>query len=334
MRALAAKLAFEQATLKALFQNAPVGLSLASADGGSLLINDQMRAMLGRDISQGGIDRYLSAGAIHQDGTPYTLSDYPQVKAVQHGVETLAAPFLLKRPDATLLRTEISSVPLRADDGFVTGAVSVIVDVEERERAIEHQAMLAGELAHRMKNTMAMVQAIVHQSLRSAGTLAEARESVISRFETLVRAQDLLTSTDWKLTDLASVAWAALATVAHDGRVSIDGPLVELGARAALSFTLVLHELATNAIKYGALSVPSGHAEVRWQVASPDGARRLEFSWTEVGGPVVSPPSRKGFGTRLIDSMGRSFGGRSELRFNPSGAGWLVEADLDRLKIT
>lgn len=333
LRELAAELAFEQATLKAVFQNAPVGLSLAAANGESVLLNEQMQRLLGRDISQGGIDRYLGAGAIHEDGSPYTLAEYPQVEAVQHGVETHAAPFLIERPDGSRLRTEISSVPLRDGNSEVTGAVSVVVDVEERERAIEHQALLTGELAHRMKNTMAMVQAIVHQSLRSAGTLAEARETVVSRFEALVRAQDLLTRADWKLTDLGAVAHGALQLVNQDGCVSIEGPLVEVGARAALSFTLVLHELATNAVKYGALSVPEGRVEVRWHLASTEDDQRVTLTWNEVGGPTVSPPTRKGFGTRLIDTMGRTFGGRSELRYDPAGVCWLVEADVSRLKI-
>ena len=332
LRTLAAKLSFEQATLEAVFQNAPVGLSLAAANGESVLLNEQMRHMLGRDISQGGINRYLGAGAIHANGLPYKLSEYPQVEAIQHGIETLAAPFLIERPDGSRLRTEISSVPLRDAGGAVTGAVSVVVDVEERERAIEHQALLTGELAHRMKNTMAMVQAIVHQSLRSASTLADARESVVSRFEALVRAQDLLTTADWKLTDLGSVARSALEPVTQDQRVAIEGYPVEVGARAALSFTLVLHELATNSLKYGALSVPHGRVEVRWHVAAADAGRCMIFVWKELGGPIVSQPSRKGFGTRLIDSMGRTFGGQSDLSYDPSGVRWQVAADLERLK--
>lgn len=330
---LTTALAFERATLGALFENAPVGLSLAGATGESILINEEMRRLLGRDISRGGIDRYLGAGAIHENGSAYALHEYPQVDAIQHGVETHAAPFLVERPDGSRLRTEISSVPLRDDQGTATGAVSVVVDVEERERAIEHQTMLTGELAHRMKNTVAMVQAIVHQSLRSATTLAEARESVVSRFEALVRAQDLLTGTDWRMTDLEAVAQSALGAVHGDGQLSVDGGLVEVGARAALSFTLVLHELATNALKYGALSVPEGRVEVRWQVDPAGDDRRLSFTWKEHGGPIVAPPTRKGFGTRLIDTMGRTFGGTSKLVFDPSGVCWQVEADAAKLKL-
>ncbi len=333
LRNLAAELALEQATLKAVFQSAPVGLSLAAANGKSVLLNEQMQRLLGRDISKGGIDRYLGAGAIHQDGSPYMLAEYPQVIAVQHGVETYAAPFLIERPDGSRLRTEISSVPLRDGKSAVTGAVSVVVDVEERERAIEHQTMLTGELAHRMKNMIAIVQAIVQQSLRSEGTLAEVRERVLSRFEALVRAQDMLTQAEWKLTDLAAVAQNALETVNQDGHLTIEGPPVEVGARAALSFTLVLHELATNALKYGSLSVPEGRVEICWHIKPAEAGQCVSLSWTEFGGPVVFPPTRKGFGTRLIDTMGRTFGGRSELRYDPTGVRWLVEADAGKLKI-
>lgn len=320
-----------QTTLRAVFENAPVGLSLAGSNGESVLINEQMRVLLGRDISAGGLERYLSAGAIHEDGSSYALVQYPQVDAITRGIETRAAPFLVERPDGSRLRTEISSVPLLDPAGGIAGAISVIVDVEERERAIEHQALLIGELAHRMKNTIAMVQAIVHQSLRSASTLAEAKESVLSRFEALVRAQDLLTRRDWKAGDLAHVVQAALETVADPDRLAIDGCPVEVGARAALSITLVMHELATNALKYGALSVPDGRVDIRWRMESAEGDDRVVLTWQERGGPEVVPPSRKGFGTRLIDTMGRTFGGRSELLYPPDGLHWTVEADARQL---
>ena len=334
LKKVAAELAFDRATLRAVFENAPVGLSLASAPSGeSILINEQMRRLTGRDFSAGGMDRYLGAGAIHKDGTSYALDDYPQVQAIRHGIETHAAPFLIERPDGSRLRTEVSSVPLRDACGRTTGAVSVVVDVHEREQAIEQQEILTGELAHRMKNTMAMVQAIVHQSLRSAATLDEARESVTERFEALARAQDLLTASNWQASNLDGVVRSALASVNDGERIAISGEPIEVGARAALSFTLVLHELATNAVKYGALSVPDGRVVVDWQLQQCAGTERLVFTWAEQGGPPVTMPTRKGFGTRLIDSMGRSFGGRSELRYPPEGVCWLVEADPARLKI-
>ncbi|RYF20539.1 MAG: PAS domain S-box protein [Oxalobacteraceae bacterium] len=334
LKRVVAELAFDRATLRAVFENAPVGLSLAAAPSGeSILINEQMRRLSNRDFSAGGMERYLGAGAIHEDGAPYALEDYPQVQAIRHGVETHAAPFLIERPDGTRLRTEISSVPLRNAQGSMTGAVSVVVDVHEREQAIEQQVILTGELAHRMKNTMAMVQAIVHQTLRSASTLDDARESVTERFEALARAQDLITANNWQASDLGGVVQTALASVNDGKRIAINGEPSEVGARAALSFTLVLHELATNALKYGALSVPDGLVRITWRRQDCAGAERLVFSWAEQGGPPVTSPTRKGFGTRLIDSMGRSFGGRSELRYPPEGVCWLVEADPARLLI-
>ncbi|WP_267382456.1 MULTISPECIES: PAS domain S-box protein [unclassified Sphingomonas] len=334
LKRVAAELAFDRATLRAVFENAPVGLSLAAAPTGeSILINEQMRRLSKRDFSAGGMDRYLGAGAIHEDGAPYALDDYPQVQAIRHGIDTHAAPFLIERPDGTRLRTEISSVPLLDAQGSITGAVSVVVDVHEREQAIEQQEILTGELAHRMKNTMAMVQAIVHQTLRSASTLDEARESVTERFEALARAQDLITASNWQASDLGGVVKTALASVNDGECIAINGEPSKVGARAALSLTLVLHELATNAVKYGALSVPEGRVMIDWHRQDCGGTERLVFTWSEQGGPPVQAPTRKGFGTRLIDSMGRSFGGRSELRYSPEGVCWLVEADPARLLI-
>ncbi|RZL68996.1 MAG: sensor histidine kinase, partial [Sphingomonas sp.] len=153
------------------------------------------------------------------------------------------------------------------------------------------------------------------------------------RFEALARAQDLLTASNWQASGLDRVAATALASVNDGQRITISGEPVEVGARAALSFTLVLHELATNAIKYGALSVPDGRVAVDWRMQACSGGERLVFTWKEQDGPQVAAPTRKGFGTRLIDSMGRSFGGRSELRYPPDGVCWLVEADPVRLTI-
>ncbi|WP_267397644.1 MULTISPECIES: PAS domain S-box protein [unclassified Sphingomonas] len=333
LKAMAEELAFDRATLEAVFENAPVGLSLASAPSGeSVLINEQMRRLTGRDFSAGGVDRYLGAGAIKDDGRPYALDDYPQVQAIRHGIETHAAPFLIERPDGSRLRTEISSVPLRDERGHIIGAVSVVIDVHEREQAAEQQAILTGELAHRMKNLMAMVQAIVHQSLRSAVTLDDARASVSERFQALTQAQDLLTAYSGLASDLGRVVTTALASINDGERVAIGGDPVAIGAPAALSFTLVLHELATNALKYGALSLPDGKVMVQWTLDRQQAGEKLILTWAEAGGPIVLAPTRRGFGTRLIDSIGRSFGGFSELSYDPAGVRWLVEVDAAQLR--
>ncbi|GGE07252.1 hypothetical protein GCM10011390_27890 [Aureimonas endophytica] len=190
-------------------------------------------------------------------------------------------------------------------------------------RAEEQQRLLNRELGHRLKNNLAMVQAIVAQTLRNAPDLAAARQSLSQRLATLGRAHELLLSGSIDGTDIAAIAHATLAI--HDdgqGRLRISGAPTEIGSAAALSLALMLHELATNAAKYGALSVPEGQVALEWTIAPRDeeGAERLVLLWTERGGPPVRPPERRGFGSRLIErGLAGATGGEVELDYRPEG---------------
>jgi PAS domain S-box-containing protein len=329
-----ARLRFERATLEAIFQAAPVGLSISEAPSGrSLVVNAATRRMLGRDYGGDDLVRYEDGGGRRADGSAYAIEDYPSVRALRHGEEVRAEPLIVERPDGGRVRLEASSTPVRGADGAVIAAVTVLVDVEAREQAIEHQSLLMAELAHRMKNTLAMVQAIVSQTLRSADTLKDARLEVMERLAALSRAQDALTRTSWVSATLADTVEAALAPLAlGPGQLQVEGPEVRLGARAALSFTLVLHELATNASKYGALSTSSGRVTLGWALEPCGEDERLVLTWSESEGPQVRPPSRTGFGSRLIDSVSRTFAGESTLSYEPHGLRCRVTASAGALR--
>ena len=332
LRRSEAKLRLERAMLEALFRHAPVGLSLAEAPSGrSLLLNEELREMTGRDLAGEDFGRFASAGAHHLDGRLYEVDEYPVVRSVRTGEVVRGERLSLRRPDGSRRRVEVSSTPVHGPDGAVAAAVSVLVDVEARELALERQQLLIGELAHRMKNTLAMVQAIVSQTLRAAPTTQEARDLIMQRFAVLARAQDILTQTSWDNAPLAAVVQSALAPIGPE-RIAIEGPQVRLGSRAALNFTLALHELATNALKYGALSNAEGRVEVDWRVEPAAAGDTLCFSWTEVGGPPVAPPAGKGFGSRLLDGLSRTFEARSRHVYAPTGVCWCVEVGLAALQ--
>lgn len=328
-----AQLRMERSTLEAIFRIAPVGLSLTQADGARpVLVNDELRRISGRSTPN---ESYENAGAVHADGAPYAVDAYPAVRALRRGEVVRSEPVAILRPDGVRVRTEASSTPLRDATGAVVAAVNVVVDVEAREQAIEHQQLLMGELAHRMKNTLSMVQAIVSQTLRSAPSTDAARGEIMERLAALSRAQDALARTRWISATLADTVEAALLPLSlGPERLSVAGPEVRLGSRAALSFTLALHELATNAVKYGALSAPAGRVEIGWSLAAPaQGAAGevLTFLWNETGGPPVAAPTRKGFGSRLIASVSRTFSGESALIYDPTGVCWKVTAGLEAL---
>jgi PAS domain S-box-containing protein len=200
----------------------------------------------------------------------------------------------------------------------ITGASRDISDIV---RAAESQKTLINELNHRVKNMLATVQSIAMQTQRSTpDAFAERFEQ---RLMALSRAHDLLTGSQWTGVRLRELLKQALSPFAGDADPSIrmDGPDRMLSARAALALAMVIHELATNASKYGALSIPSGRVDVSWSLELRNDAEWLCLNWTEKDGPAVEESRRRGFGSRLIErSIGKDLGGRSELRFAPSGA--------------
>jgi PAS domain S-box-containing protein len=211
--------------------------------------------------------------------------------------------------------------------------VGIVRDISAEKDAENHRRMLTAELQHRMKNTLAVVQSIVSQSLRGAPTAQAASESIRERLMTLGHAHDLLTQTSWTAAPIAAVLAGATRHGAQTGRVQITGPDLALAPRAALAMSLCLHELSTNATKYGALSVPTGHVELTWS-REPDETGRdafLAMSWREFGGPPVIRPERKGFGTRLMENLSYDLGGETTLDYAPDGIVWQLRSELARI---
>lgn len=195
-----------------------------------------------------------------------------------------------------------------------------------QHRAEQQQRIINGEIAHRLKNTLTMVQAIASQTLR---TVAD-REAIYGferRLIALSAAHDALLETNWTQADLRTIANTVLETVAFADRCTLDGPPVALGPRAAVSFSLIVHELLTNAFKYGALSNEDGEVSLTWDIESAEAEDFLVIRWQESGGPVVIPPFRRGFGSKLV-SVGLAGTGGVNLRYDPSGFSADLRASL------
>jgi two-component sensor histidine kinase/PAS domain-containing protein len=198
------------------------------------------------------------------------------------------------------------------------------MDLTERKQAEELQRMLFNELNHRVKNTLATIQAITAQTLRSASDLPSARQAVEHRIRAMAQAHDLLTMRDWTGADLKDVVKRTLDTFAP-AQMKMSGIAVDVSPKHTLALSLALHELATNATKYGALSRPEGRVCVEW--GAQDGLLRV--NWEESGGPIVAPPVKKGFGSRLLeDLLVRDLGGATELNFCASGLRCSITAAL------
>ncbi|HEX8365719.1 MAG TPA: HWE histidine kinase domain-containing protein [Allosphingosinicella sp.] len=202
--------------------------------------------------------------------------------------------------------------------------------VLERKRTEEHQRLLLNELNHRVKNTLAVIQSLAAQTFRGEAALPEARRAFENRLTALAGAHDLLTGRNWEAAALRQVVESAGTGCGADRhRVTIDGEDVELSPRTAVSIAMALHELCTNAVKYGALSSDAGSVAISWTIAGAGRERRLRLCWTEQGGPPVSPPQRRGFGSRMIErGLAAELGGTVELDFRVEGVRCVVDAPL------
>jgi len=212
--------------------------------------------------------------------------------------------------------------------GRVTSTLSAALDIDERKRAEERRTLLINELNHRVKNTLASVQSIARQTMRSARTPEEMAEVFTARLVALSGAHDVLTRENWEGAGLREIVQVALAPFEGD-RIVTEGPDVRLGARAALALGMALHELATNAAKYGSLSGETGGVRLSWQVRAGESAN-LDLEWREHGGPPVTPPKRRGFGSRLLTQGVRSeLNGAAEMDFAPDGLVCRISAPLE-----
>jgi PAS domain S-box-containing protein len=208
-----------------------------------------------------------------------------------------------RRKDGSLVEVSLMVAPLKDSAGRVIGACKIVRDISARKRAEEQLRTLSHEVDHRARNLMAIVQATVHMS--NAPTSHELKAAIEGRIRALAKAHTLLSKTRWKGADLTSLVREELSPYDADGasRISLAGPELRLEPGHAQSIAMVVHELATNAVKYGALSVPAGRIRVDWSY--PNNGRLL-LRWTEFDGPSVKPPQRQGFGGRVIDQLVRN----------------------------
>jgi len=210
--------------------------------------------------------------------------------------------------------------PVFGPDGRVEAIAGSTRDVTERQEHEKHMRLLVNELNHRVKNTLAIVQSLVLQTLDGAPDTDEAREKIESRLLALSDAHDILTRENWQGADMVDIVEAAAALCQqHVGeRFDVDGPTVILEPRRAVALAMALHELCTNAIKHGALSAPGGRVGIHWGFDADRSA--VQLSWKETGGPPVSPPSQRGFGSTLLQrGLKHDLGGDAQLAFEPDG---------------
>lgn len=276
-----------------------------------------------------GAERLFGYTAAEAIGRPVTMLMPPErideepgiIARIRRGERIEHYDTVRRRKDGTPIDISLSVSPIKDADGKIIGASKIARDISERKRAEQRQQLLVGEVKHRIKNLLATVQAIARQTLSQ--TPAEERESFIARLMALANAQDLLTLERWNRAAVREVVDRALRPfeAKHSARFLTKGPEdVWVDAQRASLLTMALHELATNAVKYGALSNAYGVVTLNWEVTGEEDAQSVRLTWRELGGPLVVPPERKGFGSFLIErALQGGGGGGARLDFNPNG---------------
>jgi PAS domain S-box-containing protein len=261
-------------------------------------------------------------GGMHPDDWARTLAGWE--RSLVTGEPYDVAHRIIRR-DGSCRWARSRAFPRRDAEGNIVLWYGTTEDIHEQMVAEERQRLLINELNHRVKNTLATVQAIAAQTLRGDVPLAEARAQFEARLMALARAHNLLTEQNWVGAALDRIVGDATEHLGP-ARFRTGGDPVQLTPRAALTLALALHELGTNAAKYGALCGESGHVTLRW-TRTDAGTLRLE--WKEQGGPLVAAPERRGFGSRLIEQgLGPDLGGKARLDFEPDGLRCTIEAPL------
>jgi two-component sensor histidine kinase/CheY-like chemotaxis protein len=206
------------------------------------------------------------------------------------------------------------------------------IEAREREAADKLQKLILGELHHRIKNTLATVSAIASQSLRTATSIEHGQQAIEGRLVALGRAHDLLMQVSWANASLTHTFSGATEPYDSRGgrRFHFNGPDIRITSSAVIALAMTLNELCTNTTKFGALSIPTGRVEVAWTV--DEEKQRLRLTWTERGGPVVKPPMRRSFGTRMIESLGQQLNGHVRLTYEPSGFVYSLDVPLGSIK--
>jgi len=205
--------------------------------------------------------------------------------------------------------------------------------VEMMLASAEPRDLVRSEIRHRFRNIVSVTQSLVYQTLRDGVPIATARDILNERLAAMGTAIDLLLQNDWKPAPLRATVREALAhhSACH-ARIRCDGPDIRIDSNAVLMLTLALHELGTNAIKHGALSVPDGGVDLVWGTLDTPGGAEMWMQWVEHDGPRVTPPERRGFGVHLLtDGTARALGGKVVLDYKPEGVTWRLQAPIDQI---
>ena len=310
--------------LRATQENAPVAIAEIGSDGRFLSVNEARCRLTGHargELIGQHFAHVTAPGSLEDDLTLFA-------KHVSGEVDTYTTESEFTHKDGRQGWARVTSTAIRNEDGIFRYAVRVVEDITERRAANRRQKLLIDELNHRVKNTLAVVQSIAAQSFKGISVPKEALEAFQNRLLALSDAHNLLTQESWEAAPLERIVQNALRPFRDCDRFDINGPMIRVGPKAAVSLALAFHELCTNAAKYGALSVPEGRVRITWFLED-EVPTVFHLRWEESGGPQVHAPAHSGFGSRLVGrALAAELGGKVELRYPPAGVICEIAAPL------
>lgn len=312
-----------------LLQALPAAIYTTDMDGRITFYNDAAVAFAGRVPAIG--EKWCVTWRLYNpDGTPMPHDQCPLAVALHEKRSVRNLEAIAERPDGSRIWFTPYPTPLTDSQGVMTGAINMLVDISERKEAERHQKLLIDELNHRVKNTLAAIQSLIVQTARNIDSVEDFRRVLEARLFAMSCAHDHLSRRGWNDADLRELAIAGLAPYQGKGNVLVLGESTRVAPRPALMLAMVLHELATNAVKFGALSSPGGRVELGWSVVANGSRPALRIEWTESGGPLIEPRARSGFGTRLIEQgVETELGGTASLNFASEGLRCEIKVPMD-----
>jgi two-component sensor histidine kinase len=305
----------------------PIGVYICDRDGVLVRYNERAAELWGRAPALGDPQqRYCGAlRAYRTDGQAIPPEEVPMVEVLRTGKPVADREIVIERPDGSRLVALANIQPLLSESGEMMGAVNCFQDITDRKASEESLRLLAGEVDHRAKNMLAIIQAVVH--LTQADSISDLKLAIEGRISALSRAHTLLSSSRWEGADIRRIVQEELASCrgGPEADVSVDGPSLPLSAQLAQSLAMVIHELASNAERHGAIA-RGGKIDLSWSGAPRD---RLLLRWTESGCARISPPARNGFGLTIIEgAIRQQLGGTVELDWREDGLRCAIEVSL------
>jgi PAS domain S-box-containing protein len=306
----------------------PAAIYTTDAEGRITFYNEAAVAFAGRRPELGEL-WCVTWRLFNLDGTPLPHDECPMAVALKEGRAVRGAEAIAERPDGSRVVFTPYPTPLRGPDGALIGAVNMLVDITERKLAEERQQLLTHEVNHRANNLLSVVQSIVR--LTRSDDVDGLREAIDGRIQALARAHSLLAKTRWLGADLQRLVCDELAPyMGEDARAWVSGAVLPLRPAAAQSLALIIHELVTNAVKYGALSSAQGRVHLEWRPGKQD----LLIRWREDGGPPVTAPTRRGVGSTVIERACGQLDARVSYDWAPGGLSFELRAPIALMVLT